>query len=220
MKLTYMAHACFLLEVNGLRIVFDPYKYKAFDGAVGYDRLNISADVVLLSHHHDDHAGIEEISGQFDVIDGPGEWEYQGVRIKGIASYHDPEGGRLRGQNTVFVVSTEALSVAHLGDQGFVDPNLIKELADVDLLMVPIGGTYTLGPEEACEFVSKLPAPKTIVPMHYKTARLGFPIKGLDEFLAVCNDVPFIDIGSSQVQVEDILESEGKKIVIMKMAKA
>ncbi len=219
MKLTYMAHACFLLEVNGLQIVFDPYKYHSFSGAVGYDKLNVSADIVLLSHHHDDHAGIEEISGQFDVIDSEGEWEYDGMKIKGVLSYHDPENGKLRGKNTVFIVSTETCSVAHLGDQGVVDANVINELSNVDLVMVPVGGTYTLGPKEACEFITQLKAPKTIVPMHYKTPKLGFPIKGVDEFLTVCSSIPSIEVGSSQVQVEDILEQENKKIVVMKMAK-
>ncbi len=220
MKLTYMAHACFLLEVNDLKIVFDPYKYRSFNGAVGYEPLNLSADLVLLSHHHDDHAGVEEISGKFDVIDKPGEWEYNGVKIKGIRSYHDPEGGKLRGENIVFIVSFSSLSVAHLGDQGFIDPRLVEELAGVDLIMVPIGGTYTLGPKEACEFISQLAVPKTIVPMHYKTRLLGFPIKGLDEFLTVCDKIPSVDLGSSEVRVEDILEKDAKKIVIMKMARA
>ena len=218
MKLTYLAHACFLLEANGKKVVFDPYKWRAFEGAVGYDRVNVSADVVLLSHHHDDHAGVEEVRGDFQVFDTPGEYEVDGLKIKGIASHHDPEGGRLRGSNVVFVVSDGSRSVAHLGDQGWVDPKLIRELAQVDVVLLPIGGTYTIGPREAMEFVRQLPVPKVFVPMHYKTPKLGFPIKTLDDFLSLVEGIEVVRAGKSELDLSSLAIS-GKRIVVLEMAR-
>ena len=97
MKLTYIAHACFKLEIDGLSIIFDPYKTGAFDGAVGYKPIEDKADVVFTSHSHEDHNAVFEVKGSPRLINQPGKYEINGIEIEGIRSFHDPAQGRERG---------------------------------------------------------------------------------------------------------------------------
>lgn len=216
MKLTYIAHACFKLETGGLRIIFDPYKAGAFGGAVGYRPVNEEADVVLTSHSHEDHNAVSEVKGSPRVINQPEKYNIDGIEITGIKSFHDPNLGRERGENIVFVVKSENISLAHLGDQGFIDDNLIKELSNVDVLLIPIGGTYTLSPSEATEFINKLEN-KLIIPMHYKTKKLDFPIKPLSDFIPLNQDKRLIETRTSVVDLSSYLPVKGNTILILNM---
>ncbi len=219
MVLTYLAHACFKLEVAGKICIFDPYKYRCFNGALGYEKIDERPDIVLVSHQHDDHNGTFELKGDFKVIDAQGDYEIDSIVIRGISSFHDNDLGRQRGRNIVFIVSDGKISVAHLGDQGCIDSNLISELAGVDVVLIPVGGTYTLGPKEATEFINLLKEPKLIIPMHYKTDKLGFPIRPVEDFLKLNSDKKQKELGSAVLDLDQILPVEGKQIVVMEHTK-
>ncbi|PLV57517.1 MBL fold metallo-hydrolase [Thermotoga sp. SG1] len=178
MKITWFGHACFSLEIEGITIVTDP-----FDESVGYPIPNVTANVVTESHQHFDHNAHHLVKGNFRLINSPGSYTVDGVKIKGIETFHDSSHGRERGKNIAFVFEGEGLRVCHLGDLGHVlTPSQVKEIGEVDVLLVPVGGTYTIGPREAKE-VSGLLEAKFIIPMHYKTKYLKFNLLPVDEFL-------------------------------------
>jgi L-ascorbate metabolism protein UlaG (beta-lactamase superfamily) len=207
MKITWFGHACFALEMEGKTIVTDP-----FDESVGYPIPNITADVVTESHQHFDHNAHHLVKGNFRVIDSPGTYTVNGIRIKGVETFHDPSHGRERGKNIVFVFEGEGIKVCHLGDLGHVlTPTQVKEIGEVDVLLVPVGGTYTIGPKEAKEVADLLNA-KIIIPMHYKTKYLKFNLLLVDDFLKLFD---------SYERVGNILElfekPKERKVVVMEV---
>lgn len=168
----------FSLEIEGITIVTDP-----FDESVGYPIPNVTASVVTESHQHFDHNAHHLVKGNFRLINSPGSYTVDGVKIKGVETFHDSSHGRERGKNIAFVFEGEGLRVCHLGDLGHVlTPSQVEEIGKVDVLLVPVGGTYTIGPREAKE-VSELLEAKLIIPMHYKTKYLKFNLLPVDEFL-------------------------------------
>ncbi len=178
MKITWFGHACFLIEMEGIRIVTDP-----FDETVGYPIPNVTADVVTESHQHFDHNAHHLVRGNFRLIKEAGEYEIGKVKVKGIETYHDTKSGRERGKNIVFVFEGEGMRVCHLGDLGHVPTNdQVRSIGEVDVLLVPVGGTFTIGPKEAREVVNLI-KPTVTIPMHYKTRYLKFNLLPVDDFL-------------------------------------
>ena len=174
MKLTYFGHATFALEFAGLKVVTDPC-------SIGYPIKPLCADVVTESHQHHDH---NDISGMQvgRVLSAPGEYEVGGVKFSTISTFHDPQGGALRGENLIFVIEAEGLKIAHLGDLGHVSG--ADALENVDVLMIPIGGYYTIDTDEAMEIVRRL-KPRIVIPMHFKTDCIDYPIETVDRFAAL-----------------------------------
>lgn len=168
MQIKYIGHASFFLKTKDARVVTDPYDPKM----VGLKFPKTEADIVTISHHHGDHDYKDGISGEPLVIDWPGEYEKNGVRIFGYKSFHDNKQGAERGENILFKFEVENISILHCGDMGVV-PNqeLLDEIGDVDILMVPVGGFYTIGPDEATEVVKKI-EPSLVIPMHYNDPAL------------------------------------------------
>ncbi len=201
MEIKWLGHAAFLLTTaDGTRIITDPYVPGAYDGAVGYAPIKEFADIVTVSHDHADHNGVRDLPGSPQVIKGAGEWTVKGVKISGLDTFHDPSQGRERGRNTVYVFETEGLRVAHLGDLGHIpDERTVKALAGVDLLLVPVGGVFTIDARQAAELVGKV-SPRVVIPMHYKTAKLGFAIARVDEFAKLAPGVK--KTGRSAVEVK------------------
>ena len=114
MKIRYLGHSSFqLTESTGTTIVTDPYS-----DSLGCAMPKVSADAVTVSHHHYDHDAVEKIGGKPVVIDKEGNYELSGVEINSIKSFHDPEGGKLRGENIIFKFSMDGIEVCHLGDIG------------------------------------------------------------------------------------------------------
>lgn len=178
MKITWFGHACFLIEMEGIRIVTDP-----FDETVGYPIPNVTADVVTESHQHFDHNAHHLVRGNFRLIKEAGEYEIGKVKVRGIETYHDTKSGRERGKNIVFVFEGEGMRVCHLGDLGHVPTNdQVRSIGEVDVLLVPVGGTFTIGPKEAKEVVNLI-KPTVTIPMHYKTRYLKFNLLPVDDFL-------------------------------------
>jgi len=194
-RLRWFGHACFRIK-GTLTVVIDPFHERD----VGYPTPDSEADVVLVTHDHFDHNRTDVIKGDFEVIKAPGEYEVRGVKFRGIPSYHDNSKGALRGKNTIYVFEMDGIKFCHLGDLGEVlSEEKADEIGDVDVLMIPVGGHFTIGPEEAGEVVSKL-SPKVTIPMHYKTPVINFPIRPVDEFLKGKDNVK--RFSQSEVEVE------------------
>ncbi len=203
MIIRWHGHSCFEID-TGARIVIDPH-----DGrSIGLRPPRASADLVLITHDHFDHNAVRVVNGSFKVIKEPGEYAFSGIKIKGIKAYHDTENGRRRGEITMFKVISEGISLLHVGDLGHVLlPDQISEIGHVDVLMTPVGGTYTVGPKEAYENV-KLLKPSVIIPMHYKVPGLSLNLGPVDDFLKFFPESSVIYVGSSvEFTREDLMES-------------
>lgn len=183
MLITYHGHSQFLLESgNVFRILTDPY-----DAHVGYSMRDEAVDLVLISHKHGDHSFEEKLTSPHRTIREAGEYSVApGVNVTAIESDHDDEGGSKRGKTLLFVVEAEGLRVVHLGDLGRVlTEEEVARLGRVDVLMVPVGGFFTLDAAAAAKVAEQLQA-RVVIPMHYKTAaNAEWPIADEKAFLAL-----------------------------------
>ena len=179
MKIEYLGHACFRLDDA---LVIDPYK----DGSVpGLDNLRVSAMKVICSHEHADHSGRECVEIE------PGTCDFE---IREVPSWHDDKNGTLRGPNTIFVISKNGEKLVHLGDLGhFPNEEQLKAIADADYLLIPVGGYYTIDAEMAVK-ICEAARPRSIIPMHYRTEKSGYPeIATVDEFMKLCEEKGIIN---------------------------
>ncbi len=183
MLFEHLGHAEFLITLeSGLRIVTDPY-----DASCGYPVRPVEADSVLVSHHHHDHDAVENVKGSPQIIDYAGEHTLApGVGITGLLADHDDAGGSKRGRTLLFLLEAEGLRVAHLGDLGrMLTPEEQTLLHPIDVLMLPVGGFYTIDAQTAKEVAEALDA-KIILPMHYRTAfNADWPITGVEAFTSL-----------------------------------
>lgn len=187
MEITYLGHASFKLKGKTATVVIDP-----FDASiVGISFPKVAAEVVISSHNHPDHAAVERVSGTTTrphpmVINAPGEYEVQGVSIFGYKTFHDNKEGVERGKNMISVVHMDEVVAAHLGDLGHtLNDKILEEVGEVDVLFVPVGGFYTIGPEQALEVIEQL-EPSLVIPMHFRAPGMGSSFDKLatiEEFL-------------------------------------
>jgi len=182
-KVEWLGHSAFLLQsTDGTKLLTDPYTSGSFGGAVAYNRITDQADGVTVSHEHDDHCGWRALPGSPQIIKGPGQHQVKTVAIAGFDSSHDDCGGAQRGRNTIYRFQIDGLVVCHCGDLGErLGPDAVKAIGPVDVLLVPVGGNFTIDARAAHELASALSA-RVIIPMHYKTVKLNFQIAGVDEF--------------------------------------
>ena len=173
MRLTWLGHACFALEREGYTILLDPYT-----GVEGYPPLGASAHAVYCSHQHFDHNAVEAVE-LLPARESP-------FTVREVPAFHDDQGGALRGENMIRVFSAGRLSVAHLGDLGHqLSPEQLRAIGPVDLVMIPVGGTYTVDAAGA-KAVCKALSPRWVLPMHYRHAPYGLPnVAGVEDFLAL-----------------------------------
>lgn len=180
MLIKWFGHACFFIDASelGVSILTDP-----FDKSVGYPLPAVSPNLITESHQHFDHNAHELLKGNFKVLKEEGVFEENSLKIKAIRSYHDKSMGNERGTNLIFKFEFQnGINIAHFGDLGhIIDDKILKELLPVDIILIPVGGKFTIGPAEAVE-VCKLTNPKVVIPMHYKTKYINFPIKSVDDF--------------------------------------
>jgi L-ascorbate metabolism protein UlaG (beta-lactamase superfamily) len=181
MKIKWLGHACFLImSGGGLRVITDPY---AVGGGINYSPIKETADVVLVSHDHSDHNNVAAVQGKPEVVKGPGTKTAKGIQFKGIATSHDPSQGTQRGSNTIFCFTIDDVKLCHLGDLGHVlSPAQVTEIGAVDILLVPVGGFFTIDATVANQVCDQL-KPKVVVPMHFKTPKCGYAIAGVEDFL-------------------------------------
>lgn len=184
--LEWLGHSAFLIKGHSFTILTDPYNED-----VGYPLRRVEADVVTISHEHFDHNFLGMVKDSPEVLRGlkdngtafsPLDKAVKGVHFKTLPSFHDDVNGRERGPNAIFVMEAVGLRIVHLGDLG--EAGSISALASqpVDLLLIPVGGTYTIGPQQAKEIIKKL-KPKVTIPMHYKTEPVRLPLEGVGSFL-------------------------------------
>lgn len=219
MKIRYLGHSCFLLtESTGTSIVTDPY------GAVGFDLPSVSADVVTVSHDHYDHNNVKAVKGNPVIIREEGNYEIGGVGITAIKSWHDNSNGSERGENLIFKFRMDGLEICHLGDLGEeCSSSLIEMLLPVHVLLVPVGGTYTLDAEQAKEYVDRI-MPSIVIPMHYKTKGLNLDIDKVSEFSDLFDDSEVeeevVELDGDELELfRDDITDESTKIILMERGK-
>lgn len=172
MEIKYLGHSSFLIKTKDIKIVTDP-----FDTSIGLKFPKVEADVVTVSHNHFDHNNASAVKGILDgtnplVLNMPGEFEKKGVRIFGYRGYHDKSKGSERGEVVLYKIESEEMTILHCGDLGNVPEDVfVDTIGDVDILMVPVGGHYTLDPDEAVAVIKKV-EPSIILPMHYNQPKL------------------------------------------------
>lgn len=198
MKVKWLGHACFLITSrDGLRVITDPY---AVGGGINYSPIKETADVVVVSHDHDDHSNVSTVQGKPEVVKGSGKKTAKGIQFKGIATYHDDSQGKRGGSNTVFRFDVDDTRLCHLGDLGHVlSPGQVTEIGAVDILFVPVGGFFTIDAPVASQVCDQLKS-KIVIPMHFKTPKCAYPIAGVEDFLKGKKNVR--KGGSSEVEFE------------------
>ena len=179
MKIKWLGHATFLVtSESSVKVVIDPY---ASAEGLRYGEINETADVVTVSHDHFDHNNVGAVKGNPRVIRST--TDFKGIKFRAIPAYHDEEAGKKRGAVTVFCIDVDGLTLCHLGDLGqTLTPKQIAEIGKVDILMVPVGGYYTIDARAATAVCEQL-KPKVIIPMHFKTDSVSLPIVAADDFL-------------------------------------
>ncbi len=161
MEITFLGHSSFKIKGKDITLITDPYD----EAMVNMKFPKQDADIVTVSHHHNDHDKVDNVTNVKKIVDGPGEYEVAGVSIIGISSFHDDKKGAERGKNTIYVIEMEGLRILHLGDLGHVLPDT-KEIGNIDILMIPVGGTYTIDAKKAVEVYKQIGA-SIVIPMHY-----------------------------------------------------
>jgi L-ascorbate metabolism protein UlaG (beta-lactamase superfamily) len=192
-----VGHSSFVIETNNKSILTDPY-----DESVGYPLYEQSVDIVTISHDHYDHNAVGHLRGTFTAVKDTGETLLDGIKFTGFASWHDDNQGKDRGSNVIFKIEAENIKLVHLGDLGVVlTSEQIKAIGTVDILLIPVGGFYTIDAEQAWTVVEQL-NPRIVIPMHYKTPATEFPIAPVEKFLARADTVtkkPELDITNERL---------------------
>ena len=182
MIITWQGQSCFKIQdkvgSEGITLVTDP-----FDKSLGLKVPNFEADIVTVSHDHSDHNNVAAFRGTPKVIKSAGEYDIKGVMIEGVLSYHDASQGKERGNNIIYRIEMDDITICHLGDLGHVlDNKQLERLEGIDILLVPVGGKYTLDAKLAVEVISQI-EPRIVIPMHYKTKDMKIDIDGVDKFI-------------------------------------
>lgn len=214
MEITFLGHASFRLRGKSASLVTDPYDSEM----VGFKYPRTEADIVTISHDHADHNKPQQVKGVNKIVSGPGEYEIKGVSIIGMPSFHDNKKGALRGKNTIYVIEMDNLRVAHLGDLGHtLKDDFFSSLGDIDILMIPIGGEYTIGTTDAVQVAHSI-EPEIILPMHYQMKGLKkdtfAKLSGVDSFLKEMGFV--VERGPKLTVKKEGLIGEQKIVVLEK----
>jgi len=199
MDISYLGHSSFKIKTKTATVVTDPFSSEM----VGFKFPKTEAEIVTVSHQHKDHNFVQGVGGEPFVISMPGEYEVKGVSILGYSSYHDAKAGAERGKNTIFVIEAEGLTICHLGDLGSLPSSEVMEkIVGVNILMVPVGGTYTIDPEGAVEVINQI-EPAIVLPMHFKSPGIT-NLAEVGEFLA--------EMGAEQAEKLDKLSISKDKL--------
>ncbi|MFZ2664052.1 MAG: MBL fold metallo-hydrolase [Patescibacteria group bacterium] len=213
MEITYIGHSCFRIKGKTLSLVVDPY-----DPKIGYKLPKLSADVVLVTHNHFDHNNVAGVSDYRLLVDGPGEYEVGGVFIYGRSVFHDDKQGAERGRSTFYLITVDGVDILHLGDLGHeLSQEDLEKIPSVEVLMIPVGGKYTLDAEMASKVISAV-QPSYVIPMHYKTNDSTMQdIDGVDKFLDVMGVENGIKKDMDKLTVNAKKdESEDTEVIVLK----
>ncbi|MFI3229712.1 MAG: MBL fold metallo-hydrolase [Bacillota bacterium] len=213
MKISYLGHSSFkLTESTGTSIITDPYDVRK----VGIKFPKVAANAVTISHKHSDHDAYDAVGGDPKVIDTTGVFNIDGVKIYGFMSYHDAQKGALRGKNIIYKFRMDGVDICHLGDIGEpLTPMLAELIGSVNVLLIPVGGIYTIDSNEAKSFIDRL-MPDVVIPMHYKTEGSLIDVDAVDEFIDVADDMEIVYSSEKEIEYDRTdFDNESTTIVVM-----
>lgn len=189
LKITHIAHSCFLIENNKESLLIDPY-----DSSIGYAPIRKSVNYLLISHNHYDHNCTDNI----EVKDNIGSF-----KIEKVNSYHDEQQGSKRGKNIIHIIDTENTRICHLGDLGHILTNeQLPSMQGIDVLLIPVGANYTIDYKKAIEIIKQL-NPMTVIPMHYKTGKINLDIDTVDKFIKeIEKEYKVVQTGKNELEYE------------------
>ena len=214
MEIKYLGHSSFFIKTKNAKIVTDPFSSQA----TGMKFPKTEADIVTISHAHDDHNSLEGIKETPLVIDWPGEFEKNEVRITGFQTFHDKKQGEERGLNTMYKFEAENMSILHCGDLGHIlEDAVVESIGTVDILLIPTGGFYTISPEEAVKVINEI-EPSIIIPMHFGRpelhAELAANMQPLEAFLKAIGAPDTQPVEKLTIKKEDIIPEDMKVVVL------
>ena len=216
MKIRFLGHAAFLITAAGKKIVMDPYEPGGFGGAIGYGPLAEPADIVTVSHGHADHNYVQMVPGNPQVISQPGQEQHGGLLFRALTTHHDENRGAERGDNTVWVIEAEGITLCHLGDLGHtLTAEDAVALGEVNVLLVPVGGTFTIDAKGATAVVNRL-RPNIAIPMHYRTPKTTLNLVPVDSFLS--GKAKVRQLAGSDLEVSADSLPEPTEIVVLQPA--
>ncbi|HBJ2610273.1 MBL fold metallo-hydrolase [Clostridium botulinum] len=209
MKIKWLGHSCFILESDTkTTIITDPY-----EPSIGIHRMDYASDICTISHNHFDHNFKDELNKNCIIIDTPIEYKYEDLKIKGFKSYHDKLNGLKRGSNIIFKFNIDGFNICHLGDLGHLLPkNFIYNLGPIDVLLVPIGGNYTLNGKEAAALCKNLNS-HIVIPMHFGLNNIKIKLDGLEDFLIDMDKN--LEIGSNIITLENNIKNYNNMVYIL-----
>ncbi len=222
MNIQYYGHSCFKITAKpGGRATEDVVIFlDPFDKSIGLKPPSGKADAVFCTHNHYDHHNVSAVKPKSEkllVIDVPGEYSVKKIDVIGLDTFHDKQEGKERGRNTVFVFNIEGMKVVHMGDLGTdLNSEQLEKLGEVDVLMIPVGGKYTINGKEAANLVRKI-GPHLIIPMHYKVPGLKIDIADEKEFCSEMGNCPKEKINKINLKKKD-LEEKNMETLLMKAA--
>lgn len=212
MKIKWIGHSCFLITSDkGVKVLTDPFRR---DSNMTYPRVTESVDIVTVSHEHQDHNDVDAVLGRPAVLRGTAQKTMQDVVIRTMNTWHDQYKGKERGSNTIFCFNVDAVNICHLGDLGHqLSSSEIKMLGRVDVLLIPVGGVFTLDAAGATTVYEDI-KPRVAIPMHYKTDRCKWPEMTADDFTKGKKHVKKMD--TSEVEFSATTLPEQSEIIILK----
>lgn len=183
MDIQHLGHSSFFIKTSKGTLITDPFDSKM----VGLHYPRREADIVTVSHDHNDHNMVSLIDGDPFVCRFPGEYEKNGIHVTGYPSYHDNKSGGERGKNTLFKIEADHLTLLHCGDLGHVLSNeLLEEIGNIDIIFIPIGGIFTISSDEAIKIINEI-EPSIVIPMHFFQKEMNKEIFGkletVDQFI-------------------------------------
>lgn len=214
MIIRWLGHSCFrITSYGGKTLLTDPYDSGAYRGTLNYAPLDEAPDVVTVSHRHADHGNTAILKGSPVIVESREARVVDGFNIRGIATYHDDRDGDLRGDNTVFRIIVDDVAVCHLGDLGQeLSQARVEQIGEVDVLLVPVGGYFTIDAGQATRVMEQL-HPSITIPMHFRNDECLFDIETVEPFLAGKPDVD--RPGASEVEVTKENLPASPKIIVL-----
>ena len=223
MQIIWHGQSCFQTITNQgkngpLIIVIDP-----FDETLGLRVPKLQADILLVTHDHPDHNNIKVVEGNPStgsgqapfLISGPGEYDIKGIFIQGISSFHDKSKGKTKGKNTCYTIEAEDMKICHLGDlgQGELTEEQMQALGEIDILLIPVGGVFTIDSGDASKIISQI-EPKIVIPMHYALPKLKVKLEGIEKFLKVMGKKGTEPLNKLSIKSKDLPQDETEIIIL------
>lgn len=201
MKISWHGHACISINIDGYIVVIDPH-----DGAsIGLKKPGVKGDLILVTHDHFDHNAVNAVSKDKSRVLKMfhGETIIDNLRITGLKTYHDKHRGRRRGENSIYIVEYRDMKLAHLGDLGEIpDSTTLGKIKGIQLLVIPVGGTFTIEPDEAWSIVEKT-RPLNVFPIHYWIPGITLPLKPIDDFLKYVRNYDVVKLNTNEFDLKD-----------------